>query len=162
MATFEDKMTELLTQYSRMKKMMEEQAEKIEWLEEENNLLNCDLTNQKTVNENMKHHYEEATQISNDQIEDLKSQLKKVTEERDVLKVKEQKKLDSMKDYRIKNKEKVNANSRKYKKENKEKIDAQKSSPIKCGCGASVRRDNWSRHCKTKTHTEWEAKKSDV
>jgi primase-polymerase (primpol)-like protein len=156
MATFKDKMTQIMEQYERMEKLLAQQAEKIEWLEEENNLLHCEAVNHKKVNENMKSHFDEAKQMMEEQIQDLKAELEKVKSEREALDSEKQAKMEYQRQYREQNRETLNEKVKEYKKKNKEKVDAQKASPTKCGCGSIVRSDNYSRHCETsKKHKKW-------
>ena len=58
-------------------------------------------------------------------------------------------------EYHVKNKEKSNRKSAEYRAKNKDKISEQAKEKVQCECGSEVRKDNLTRHRKTKKHQKF-------
>ena len=61
-----------------------------------------------------------------------------------------------MKQHRHENKERIALKEKQYRHENKERISARHKQKIGCECGATMRRNDFARHRRTKKHIHWQ------
>jgi hypothetical protein len=59
---------------------------------------------------------------------------------------------EKKKQYRQDNKTEILEKKKQYRQDNKTEISEKKKIKVTCGCGSNLRKDDLSRHCKTKKH----------